>query len=97
MKKYILQHGGATVINNKPINEAPINTPWCVGVKNLYTGDINGYDFNQAPANYGAWIDNNTLYIDMIELHNEQDALRIAKQNGELAIYNLNTKETKNV
>ncbi len=88
MKELIIKNGGITVQNNKVLNAGG----WCVGIGNLYTGTIENYNWDNLPSTFGAWLDNNILYIVII--NNKDEAIKLAKQNNELAIYHLSNKET---
>lgn len=43
---------------------------------------------------FGTWIDDGKLYIDHVIITDKESALDYARENGEIAIYNLVTKET---
>ena len=44
--------------------------------------------------NFGTWIDGHKLYIDHVIFTTQETATRIAKERGELAIFNLSTGAT---
>jgi hypothetical protein len=44
---------------------------------------------------FGTWVNKGTLYIDHVMLTTEEHAMHVAREAGELAIYNLHTKEER--
>lgn len=46
---------------------------------------------------YGAWLDGSTLYLDHVAVTNHDDAVKLATERGELAIFNLYTKTEERI
>jgi hypothetical protein len=67
-----------------------------VGINNLYTGKQKQItpEFIKQNSTFGGWLDNDTLYLDNILLTTKDKAINKAKELQELAIFNINTKET---
>jgi hypothetical protein len=90
------KYGGVTVCNGEIITKQPTNQEWVVGINNLYTGKQKQItpEFIKQHKTFGGWLDNDTLYLDNILLTTKEKAINKAKELKELAIFNLNTKET---
>ncbi len=90
------KYGGVTVLNGKIITTQPIINEWVVGVGNIYTGKQKQItpDFIKQNLTFGAWLDNDMLYLDNILLTTKEKAINKAKELKELAIYNINTQQT---
>jgi hypothetical protein len=94
---YIInKYGGVTVKDGKIITTQPTTKEWVVGVGNIYTGKQKQItpDFIKQHETFGAWLDNDMLYLDNILLTTKEKAISKAKELKEIAIFNLNTKET---
>lgn len=64
--------------------------------REIITGAV--WDFirnhHDGMSHFGTWLDNGKLYIDHVIFTDRENAERIARERGELAIFNLSTKET---
>ena len=96
-----MTEGGATIDLIK-MDVAKHKTGYYVGVGKLYAGSISGLDFHgvayeidrRKPEFIGSWMDKDVLYIDCVAHIFELDrALQTARENSELAIWDIAARE----
>lgn len=105
LKQSILLNGGLTV--NEHLNEVNLSSGFMVSLAGSETILTNINDLTIKLLNkykkiarsnnafVGFWIDNNNLYVDVsINIINRAEALDIAKNNNQLAIFDLKNNST---
>jgi hypothetical protein len=84
---------------NTVTNVAEIQAATGFGQQEIITGAV--WDFirlhHDGMSFFGTWLDGGFLYIDHVIFTTLETATRIAKERGELAIYNVATGATENL
>lgn len=104
IKQAIEANGGATLASD--LSAATINSGFMVSLQgheiktsvNLLTVEMLE-DYKDIARNnnafIGLWMDGSDLYVDIsINVHEEAEALRLARDNKQLAIYNISKGES---
>lgn len=104
LKNYVVKNGGATLKNDGSFTDLDSgymvslkNTELKIALSDLKLKDLNTYlKLAKNKNSYGGlWLDNNILYLDLsINIINKNEALKVAKNNSQLAIYDLANQAT---
>ena len=104
LKDYVLKNGGATLKNNGAFMDLAAgfmvslaDTEKKISLSSLKLKDLNNYLklAKNKNAFVGLWLDNNILYLDLsVNIINKNEALKVAKNNSQLAIYDIANQAT---